>query len=98
MTYNSIGKIATSAGMNKRISAAAAQEGAEGNAQMFTMNNIWQIAASPGWAEAWESAEQTSSDNNNPDIGARNDVITDGMIIAAVQPILNPPPPEVEPA
>jgi hypothetical protein len=94
MTYNSVGKIASSMGMNRRISAAAAQEGTQENAQMWTMNHIWQIAGSPGWAEAWESAEASATDNTNPDIGARDDVVTDAMILAAVQPLVNPPPPE----
>jgi hypothetical protein len=87
MTYNTVGKIASSQGLNKRVNACAAQEGAV-NMSMWVLNNIWTVAASPGWAEAWEAAEGNMTDNDNPDLGARSNVITDGMILAAVQPIV----------
>jgi len=92
MSYNTIGKIASSPGLNKRISACAAQEG-EKNVSSWMLNNIWTVAASPGWDGAWESAENTQTENTNPDIGARNDVITDGMILSAVQPMVKAPTP-----
>ena len=91
MTYNSIGKLASSAGLNRRINACAAQEGAE-NSQMWVMNNLYKLCSAPGWAAAWESAEASATDNENPDIGMRDDVITDEMILSAVQPLVNPPP------
>ena len=92
MSYDTIGRMATSQSLGNRISAAAAQEGATGAISMWMMEHVWQVVASPGWAAAWESAEQTLTDNQNPDIGARNDVITDAMILAAVQPIVTAPP------
>jgi hypothetical protein len=41
------------------------------------------LAATPGWAEAWESAVAGGIVSPGSDPG----VITDGMILAAVQPM-----------
>ena len=41
----------------------------------------WQCAAEPGWGEAWESAIA----GGTTDIGNDPGVITDGMILSAVQ-------------
>lgn len=90
MTYSTIGKIASSQGFNRRVSASAAQELPEDqNVSNWVFTNIWRVAAAPGFADAWETAEDTATDNTNPDIGARDDVITDGQILAAVQYLVN---------
>lgn len=89
MSYGTIGKIATSQGFNKRVSASAAQELPDDqNVTNWVFTNVYRIAAAPGFDAAWESAEASATDNTNPDIGARDDVITDGMILSAVQGLI----------
>lgn len=45
----------------------------------------WQCAGQPGWDTAYSYAVE--NDRENP--GAANDVITDGMILSAVQAVLD---------
>ena len=80
-----------------RIAAAAAQEG-QRDPWQWASSNAWTLAASPGWAEAWGSATTNVSDEVNPDTGARSSVITDGMILGAVQAIRQPVVEPSEPA
>jgi len=71
-----------------RLVAAAAEEG-KGTSQDTTGftewvdANVWTIVSSPGWALAWESALA----GGNPNPGSDDAVITDGMILSAVQPL-----------
>lgn len=92
MTYASINEMANSSSLLQRITAAAAQEG-EASPGAWTQANIWRIVSSPGWDAAWASGTTTRDPEVNPDTGARPSVITDAMILAVVQAILNPPPP-----
>lgn len=46
---------------------------------------IWKIVGQPGWSEAYSYA--IASNVENP--GGNESVITDGMILSAVQTILN---------
>ena len=60
------------------------------DAESWTKTYIWRIAAAPGFADAYEYA--INSDNPNP--GKDPAVITDAMILGAVQALfaeLNPP-------
>ena len=43
--------------------------------------------ARPDWVEAFAYGRTPRPQNHNPDSGARNDVINDGMILAAVQAV-----------
>ena len=86
MSYNSIAQIASSPSLMNRVAAAAADEG-EHSPQEWAQKNAWVYAAQPGWAEAWDYALETATDDNNPDTGARPGVINDSMILAAVQEI-----------
>ena len=52
-------------------------------AREWTTKRSWDLAATPGWADAWESAEASGI----TDPGA-SDVITDAMILSRVQPLL----------
>jgi hypothetical protein len=88
MAYSSIVEMARSFSLQSRVSAAAAQEGVQGNPEQWTQANIWRVVSSPGWAEPWDYAEDTKTVNVNQDTGARNDVINDEMILAAVQAII----------
>lgn len=56
----------------------------------WVSTNAWAIAAAPGFADAYAYA--LAADPPNPAPGKDPGVITDGMILAAVQAILAPPP------
>jgi len=86
MAYNTIVAIAGSTSLTERVAAAAAQEGIE-DPVAWAQRHVWQLAAEPGWAEAWQYALDAYTLNVNPDTGQRNDVINDAMILAAVQAI-----------
>ena len=53
-------------------------------AREWTTERSWDLAATPGWADAWESAEASGI----TDPGASETVITDAMILSRVQPLL----------
>lgn len=89
MTYQSVVEMAGSDSLISRVAAAAADEGFPDDPLSFARLNIWKIvAAGSDWAAAWDSARASGSDNVNPDTGARDDVITDAMILATVQPMV----------
>lgn len=96
MSYSAIADAATDPHLRVRLAACVAQEGGAGytmatGALMRADAIQWQCCAEPGWGEAWEYA--VNSQNPNP--GADPAVISDGMILGAVQKhlaILNPPP------
>jgi hypothetical protein len=75
-----------------RVAACAAEEGFKDDPTSFAQNNIWQIIAAGNWDAQWDSAQASASVNVNPDTGARDDVITDAMILSVVQPMLAPEP------
>lgn len=80
MTYMTISNIAEDTAMTRRVTACAAQEGLQDpDFWAFTHRHHW--AAQPGWAAAWESALASGAS----DPGADESVITDGMILSAVQ-------------
>ncbi len=84
MAYNDVVQIARDGHVLDRVIAAAAGENVT-TPDAWTRENIWHIAASPGWADAWASAKANYTVNLNPNTGERTDVITDGMILSAVQ-------------
>jgi hypothetical protein len=86
VSYNTIVEIAGSPSLTTRIAAAAAQEG-EPEPLLWAQSHTWEMAAQPGWATAWESAESAATTATNPDTGQREDVITDGMVLSGVQSV-----------
>lgn len=84
MNYNAIAEMSQSSSLRNRVTACAA-ECNKTDPSTWSATRMWQIAAAPGWNEAWAYAVDTLTVNQNPDIGARTDVITDAMILAAVQ-------------
>lgn len=48
---------------------------------------MWLLAAQPGWSAAWESAQATARAEDAPPLGNDVTVITDAMILAAVQAV-----------
>ena len=81
MSYLDISHIAANGTMRQRVAACAAQEGEKAPENWaYTTSYLW--AATPGWDPAWASAEPA---NPGADHGANPGVITDGMILSAVQ-------------
>jgi hypothetical protein len=91
MTYRSIVEMSGSASLIERVAACAAEEGYDSNPVTFAQQNIWQIIAAGNWDAQWDSAKASETVNVNPDTGARDDVITDQMILSVVQPMITPP-------
>lgn len=83
-TYLAIANAADSYNLQRRVTAAAAQQHAPGDPVQWTLANRYGWAAAPGWGAAWDSAVAAG----NPDPGAAPDVITDGMILTQVQAML----------
>ena len=90
MTYAVVATIRESPSLARRMTAAAATEanaaqvGDSAFAGQWTSERSWDLASTPGWAEAWASADA----GGNVDPGADEAVITDGMILARVQNLL----------
>lgn len=84
MSYNSIAEVAHSYSLRERIAACAAVEGVTNpHPTEWADQHLWWLAASPGWGDAWAYA--LASGITDP--GADEAVITDGMILSAVQAI-----------
>ena len=85
--YLAIANAASSASLQARVTACAAQEHAPGDPVQWTWDNRWQWAAAPGWGAAFASAEAAG----NEDPGADPAVITDAQILGQVQLMLGEP-------
>lgn len=81
MSYWDISQMAADPDLLARVAACAAQEQDSPGAWQWAVDNMLVLAAQPGWAEAWASAQASG----NPAPGRDPGVITDGMILAAVQ-------------
>ena len=90
MSYSTIYAMEHDASLMGRCSAGVASEvaatgvGDASGTNFWILNRSWDLAATPGWADAWESAVA----NDILDPGADEGVITDGIILARVQPLL----------
>jgi hypothetical protein len=91
MSYTSMVEMTTSTALKLRVAACAADEGLDTDPAQWAEQNMWRVVVAADWVAAWDSAVATHSDNFNPDTGARDDVITDAMILSVVQPMVNPP-------
>jgi hypothetical protein len=91
VSYLTQNEIAENRYMNVRVAQCATGEGVEGNADVWTGEHRREWAASPGWDAAWEAAK-VGNTQVNYDPGADEEVITDGMILSTVQPMVAPPP------
>ena len=86
MSYRAIALAATDQQLRLRLAACVAQEGGAGytlrTGALFVADAIqWQCCAEPGWGEAWQYAQDTG--NLTP--GSDPAVISDAMILGAVQ-------------
>lgn len=79
MTYRAMVELSTSPSLLDRIAACLATFHTP-TPRSVAQENIWRLGSTPGWAEAWQFAVDNYNINQNPDLGARNDVITDDMI------------------
>jgi len=81
MSYNSIAALANDNDFALRVSACASTEHVPGDPQIWMADHRWEMAAMPGFGDAYASAVQGGI--GRP--GAAEDVITDAMILSAVQ-------------
>lgn len=83
MSYSSIAAAAQDQALRLRIAACVAQEAPDDPRHPIPHADAiqWQCCAEPGWGAAWDSA--IAAEVENP--GADPAVISDGMILTAVQ-------------
>lgn len=84
MSYLAVSLITKDEDLLARVTACAAIEG-DAAPELWTQQNKWAIAAQPLWGDAWEYAVNSGV----TDIGTDPGVITDGMILSAVQSLNN---------
>lgn len=87
MSYMSIYKASIDEHLRSRVAACVAQEqgvGGDRSPESWTMTHALRWAATPGWPEAYQYALDSGVENP----GADEAVITDQMILSAIQPIL----------
>lgn len=84
--YAAISDMVQSSSLRNRIVACVAGENIS-NPEGWTASNIWNICATIGDTE-WTYGVDNYNVNQNPDIGARNDVISDQAILSAVQAVV----------
>jgi hypothetical protein len=86
MTYSAIALAAQDEHLRRRIAACIAQEDPTDDRHPIAHADalIWQACGSPGWGEAYAYALATNVENPGDDPA----VISDAMILAAVQPML----------
>ena len=84
MTYNSIFSLSQDQDLKNRLTACASVERKGGDFPgWWVESNIWKLAATPGWGDAYGYAVSVGKDRPGHD----ESVITDAMILAAVQPL-----------
>lgn len=83
MSYLTQSKIAADSSILLRLTACAAIEGVEHPSE-WVNTRVWQVATQPGWHEAYGDALAAGG----TDPGADEAVITDGMILSAVQSLI----------
>lgn len=88
MSYLTISQCVADADFQQRVNACTYQEGGNPYAHSSLM---WDVAGKADIEQAYAYALEVA----NPAPGADETVITDGMILSAVQSILTPPPPDV---
>jgi len=82
MSYWDIAEMAADSDLQRRITAAAAQE-QDGDPWAWVGVHLLNVCAQPGWDAAWASAVAAE----NPSPGRDPGVITDGMILSGVQAV-----------
>jgi hypothetical protein len=86
MAYNTAVSMQKSQSLQERITAAVAAENFTPNPREWTRDQMWFLVVASDWQVAWAQAQkQSDNPKYNPDIGARDDIITDIMILGGVQ-------------
>lgn len=80
MSFHTQATLAEDYHILRRIASCAASEGVK-DPMTWAAAHAWEFSAQPGWDTAYEAAIATG--NMSP--GSTNTVITDHMILAAVQ-------------
>jgi hypothetical protein len=80
MSYWDISQMSNDLDLTSRAAACAAQEGID-DPRNWAADHMLTLAAEPGWADAWASA--IAGGNESP--GRDGAVITDSMVLSAVQ-------------
>jgi hypothetical protein len=84
MTFQTVADIVDSLSLLRRELAGIAKEGID-PPDNWQFQHRWKLAAQPGWDAAWDSALASHPDDPDYDPGADQSVITDGMILSAIQ-------------
>lgn len=82
MTYRTQAILAQDFDLQQRVQACAATQGL-GTVPDWAADHMWELSASPGWDAAYASALEARVEGP----GNSESVITDAMILAAVQPL-----------
>ena len=94
--YLAIAAIAQDEYMNERMRACVTQEAYQGHiplgvndAPQWVASNAYVWASAPGWGAAWQYALDSNPSADPPYEPGKDDaVITDGMILSAVQSLI----------
>lgn len=88
MTYKTVAVINRDTDLLSRVTACVATENLSDFPEQWVSDRVWDLATQPGWAEAWESSLAAHPDDPDYRPGDDEVVITDGMILSAVQSIV----------
>jgi len=86
MSYWDVNLLSYDQDIQSRVTACAAVENVSSDPVQWASDHRWQIAAQPGWADAYASALASGV----PAPGRDPAVITDAMILSAVQALATP--------
>ena len=86
MSYSTVALLQADVDFLRRAAACAALEHVEIDPYQWAINNSWNMAAMPGFGEAYESALVSEIERPGNDPG----VISDQQILAAVQSLNTP--------
>lgn len=84
MGYYETGLLSRDMDFMLRVAACYATETQSSDPETWANQNMWQVAAQPGFGDAYTYAMNTG----NPSPGKDAAVITDGQILAGVQAIM----------
>jgi len=84
MAYSDVALLANDYDFTQRVTAAVATEG-EADPMQWVQTHYWQVAASPGFGDAYASALAANVERPGNDPS----VISDAQILAAVQTLRN---------
>lgn len=84
MTYANIAAMQENGPLRRRLIACAVEQKTT-DPETWTAVHSWDLAAQPGWATAWASGLANNTTTPNYEPGSDETVITDQMILSAVQ-------------